>query len=249
MLPVSVPVPVAPDEVPPLDEPEVSPDVAPPVDEPEVPPEGEVDVPLGDVDVPPEVAPPEVPPGVVLPVPPVPLDGDDGVAPGVCVDSDGGVDVAGADELGVLLLVPPVVPPPCSLLLPPPPRLHAAMLSVSRLSTIRVREACSFGFIAVPFYQVPLTKCRWLRASPRSTDTTARRRNDAGGVLSEALRMKSSPSVLTWGCCISFNTFGSGLRRSKRNPEVHPRSHRDIAPPRAHSFDVGQSKDHCMPQI
>ena len=175
MLPVSVPVPVAPDEVPPLDEPEVSPDVAPPVDEPEVPPEGEVDVPPGAVDVPPDVAPPEVPPGEVLLVPPVPLDGDDGVAPGVCEDSEGGVDVAGADELGVLLLVPPVVPPPCSLL--PPPRLHAAMLRVSRLSTISVRDACSFGFIAVPFYQVPLTKCRWLRASPQTI--RIRRQGDA----------------------------------------------------------------------
>ena len=167
MLPVSVPVPVAPEEVPPLDDPDVPPDMppdvappvddpdvplelVPPVDEPEVPLGGEVDVPPG-VDVPPEVAPPEVPLGVVLLVPPVPLDGDEGgVAPGVCVDSEGGVDAAGAEELGVLL-VPPVVPPPCSLLLPPPPRLHAAMLRVSRLNTIRVREACNFGFIAIPF--------------------------------------------------------------------------------------------------
>ena len=174
MLPVSVPVPVAPDEVPPLDEPEVPPGmppgVAPPLDEPDVPPFEDPDVPpevvppVDDPDVPPEggvvgapgvvvppeVAPPEVPPGVVLPVPPVPLDGDDGAAPGVCVDSEGGVEVAGADGLGALL-VPPVVPPPFSPP-PPPPRLHAAMLRVSRLNTIRVREACNFGFIAIPFY-------------------------------------------------------------------------------------------------
>lgn len=137
MLPLSVPVPVAPDDVPPVDEPDVP---------PEVPLDGVPDVPPG-AEVPPEV------PGVVLLVPPVPPEGVDGVAPGVCVDSEGGGVVAeGAEELGVLLLVPPVVPPPCSLLLPPPPRLQAAMLSVSKLSRIRVREACNFGFIAIPFY-------------------------------------------------------------------------------------------------
>ena len=150
MLPVSVPVPVAPDEVPPLDEPEVSPEAVPPVDDPEVPPDGPPGAVAPGVDVPPEVAPPDVPPGVVLLAPPVPLDGDDGEAPGVCDDSEGGVGVAGAEELGVLLLVPPVVPPPCSP--PPPPRLQAEMLRVSRPSRIRVREACNLGFIVIPFY-------------------------------------------------------------------------------------------------
>lgn len=84
-------------------------------------------------------------------MPPVPLGAVEGGAAGVWVVSEGGVVVAGAEELGVVLLVPPVVPvvpPPCS----PPPRLQAVMLRESRPSTIRAREACNFRFIAFPFY-------------------------------------------------------------------------------------------------
>ena len=139
--------PVEPLELaPPVDEPEVSPplELAPPVEEPDVSPvlEAPPDVlPGGVLD-----APPEVPPGDVLDAPPVPPDGGvEGAAPGVCEDSDGGVEVAGADELGVLV-VPPVVP-----LWSPPPRLQAAILTVSKPSNTRVRETCKFGFIAIPF--------------------------------------------------------------------------------------------------
>lgn len=162
MLPLSVPVPVAPDDVPPLEAPEVS-----PLEDPEVPPVEAPEVslelvpPVDAPDVPPALpsgaapgvdAPPDVAPGAVLLAPPVLLDGDDGVAPGVGDGSAGGGVVAvGAEELGEVLLVPPVVPAPGSPP-PPPPRLQAAMLRVSRPNRIRVREACNFGFIAIPFY-------------------------------------------------------------------------------------------------
>jgi hypothetical protein len=85
-----------------------------------------------------------LPPGVDGP-PDVPPEGELGVAPG---DSDGGgVVAAGADELGALL-VPPV--PPWSVP-PPPPRLQAATLIVSKPVRMRIFEACSLEFIAIPF--------------------------------------------------------------------------------------------------
>lgn len=88
-----------------------------------------------------------VAPGVVLSVPlvpgpaPVPEDGG-GVVLGV---SDGGVVVAGALLVPVLL----DVPVPCSPLLSP--LLQAVTLIVSRPSSSRILEACSVGFIALPF--------------------------------------------------------------------------------------------------
>lgn len=101
------------------------------------------DVPMSDAplllpEVPVSEAPPDVPPG----------GGVLGAAPG---DSEGGgVVVAGADVSGAgvtgALLVPPV-PVPWS----PPPRLQAATLIVSKPIKIRIFEACSLGFIAIPF--------------------------------------------------------------------------------------------------
>ncbi len=228
MLPLSVPVPVAPDDVPEV----------PPIDEPEVPLLGAEDV-LPDVD-----APPDFSPGVVVSVPLVPAGGVDGAAPGAFEDSEGGVDAAG------VLLVLPVVPAPCSPLLPPPPRLHAAMLSVSKLSTINVREACSVRFIGFPFYDVPLTNYRWQHRSPRTVQI--RLHSDAtkpAALESGAPKMKSSPFVLTEPCCISFNTVGPGLRRSKCLPLPWPGRPRDHAPVSVASFDIPQSDVHCLPQM
>lgn len=101
------------------------------------------DVPISDApplllpEVPGSEAPPDVPPG----------GGVLGAAPG---DSEGGgVVAAGADVSGGVtgaLLVPPV-PAPWS----PPPRLQAATLIVSKPIKIRIFEACSLGFIAIPF--------------------------------------------------------------------------------------------------
>jgi hypothetical protein len=61
--------------------------------------------------------------------------------------------------------------------------------------------------------------------------------------------MKSSPFVLTQARCISFNTVGPGLRRSKRLPATCPRDLRDSAPTPLPSFDVRQGEAHCLPQI
>lgn len=106
----------------------------PPLDVPELdePPGG------GMVDMSPEdEVPPEVPPGGGVLAPPA---------------GGGSVDMPGESEGGGVVVegsvVPGVVVVPCS---PPPPRLQAATLIVSKPSNIRTFEACSFGFIAIPF--------------------------------------------------------------------------------------------------
>lgn len=136
-------------EAPELDEPEgLLPDMSPP---PDVPP---VEAPL--LVLPVSDEPPLVPPGggVLLAPPLVPPGGGElvppdggvlGEAPGV--SDGGGVDDDGVDELGGLLVapVPPWSPPPL------PPRLQAATLIVSKPIRIRIFEACSLEFIAIPF--------------------------------------------------------------------------------------------------
>lgn len=103
---------------------------------PEVPLPELPEDPLGGVSVPPL----ELPPGG---------GGEDGEVPGALPDSEGGGVVAGADCPGWL---PPVAPVPlCSPPLPPPPRLQAARLTDTSPSTRRIFDACSFGFIVVPF--------------------------------------------------------------------------------------------------
>jgi hypothetical protein len=68
-------------------------------------------VPVAPEEVPPDVEPPpDVPPDLLPSVAPVPAGGVAGSVLGVFAGSDGGVDAAGAEELGVVLLVPPVVP-------------------------------------------------------------------------------------------------------------------------------------------
>lgn len=69
-----------------------------------------VPAPVAEPEVPPVDAPPDVPLGLPPSVPPVPAAGLDGSVPGVFVVSGGGVDAAGAEELGVLLVGPPDVP-------------------------------------------------------------------------------------------------------------------------------------------
>lgn len=160
MLPEVLP-PVELSEAPPLDMPLP---VSPPLDAPPlVLPAGMslLEVPLLDVpllmlpvsDAPPLVlplvppgaaVPPEAPPGGVELVPPA--GGVLGAAPGV--SDGGGVDDEGVEVVGGLLglLVVPVVPGS-----PLPPRLQAATLIVSKPIRIRSFDACSLGFIAIPF--------------------------------------------------------------------------------------------------
>ncbi len=54
------------------------------------------------------------------------------------------------------------------------------------------------------------------------------------------LTMKSSPSVLTEACCISFNTCGSGLRFSKCERALGKQKKTGEQDIMAATFDAGQ---------
>ncbi len=105
---------------------------------------------------------PEVPdlPGVPVPDSPAAPDGlapGGAVLPGDVPDEDGGGAAPGvADDGGVVegavdVPVLPEVLPDCSAALSAPPLLQAVTLTTSRPSSIRILEACSAGFISLPF--------------------------------------------------------------------------------------------------
>lgn len=135
------PVELPPDmSLPPVELPELLPDMSlPPVELPDVPAPPGVEV------LPGLEAPPEVPDGGVLLVPPE--GGGSVVAPGAAPGGSEGGGVDGVVVDGMVLSGVAVVP----VSPPPPPRLQAATLIVSRPINIRILEACSFEFIAIPF--------------------------------------------------------------------------------------------------
>lgn len=149
------PVELPPDmSLPPMEPPELLPDMSlPPVELPELLPDMSLPpVELPDVPAPPGVevlpgleAPPEVPDGGVLLVPPE--GGGSVVAPGAAPGGSEGGGVDGVVVDGMVLSGVAVVP----VSPPPPPRLQAATLIVSRPINIRILEAFSFEFIAIPF--------------------------------------------------------------------------------------------------